>query len=307
LFPLAWQDNFVNSWGWLNLTGPTLVTLPPFDFVWRMGSAPFRYALGHPSPVYYPSEQLPSRFVGLAPVYSVNSVSDQFNALWLNENQLVELAVNYLLLTGGEEVPEGTLDATTQVIEPANGPAIWFGFFIGDRLVSENSIRHSRSDLGIDFHLPTPGEVMAVRGELNFWEYAGSLRYNLLTGGFKPYVKGGWGLSWYRIERGTINDNPMAFPESPWIRQPSISKPKTWLPNTWHVGAGVEMDVVSSVAQLPKGIDISLRADWAWYTHNLGLKETGALELAPNIAVALVQEGDRLSRHQFNFLLTLGF
>jgi len=304
LFPLGWQDNFVNSWGYLNVTAPTLITLPPFDFIWRIGSAPFRYALGKPDPVYYPSRELPSRFVGIAPVYSVNTIDQQFNALWLNEPQLVEILTEYLVTEG--DVPDEL--PVTDVIENANTPALWFGFFIGNRLVSENMIRHSRSVLGLDLARPaTPGDPLSVRGELNFWEYSGSLRYNLFTGGFKPYAKAGYGLSWYRIENGTIDGEAMEFAASEWIRKPSLSRPKSLLPNTWHLGAGLEFDLYSSVARPPAGIDVSLRADWAVYFHSLGLKETAALDLVPEIAVDLVREGDRITRHQFNFMFTLGF
>lgn len=304
LYPLGWQDNFVNSWGWLNITGPTLVTLPPFDFVWRIGSAPFRYALGHPDPVYYPSEDLPSRFVGLAPVYSINPIGTEFTSLFLNESQLIEIATTYLVTEG--DIPDDL--AAVSIVEDASTPALWFGFFLGRRLVSENLLRHSRSTLGLDLsRLSAPADPMSVRGELNFWEYHGSLRYNLLTGGFKPYAKAGWGRSWYRIENGTIDGTTMEFPDSPWIGQPSLSSPKTLLPNTWHFGAGLEFDVVSSTARIPAGIDLSLRADWAIYFHSLGLADTAALDLVPEIAVALVREGDSVQRHQFNFMLTLGF
>ena len=91
--------------------------------------------------------------------------------------------------------------------------------------------------------------------------------------------------------------------EGPWIRKPNTLK--NLLPNTAHVGAGIEYMLRRSAAKPLGGVDISARFDWAWYFHGLGLEE-GAGSLLPEVAF-LVLEGEAVSRHQINLSLLLGF
>jgi len=301
LYPMGWQDNFVNSWGFLNITGPTLVTLPPFDFIWRIGTAPFRYALGRPDPVYYPGEQLPTRFMGLGAAYSTTFLDEQFAALFFNEQQLPEIVLELFLRDPG--VVDNDDVEVTAFADNAVGLGLQFGFFLSERFVSENIIRHSESTMGLDVVTPRMDAPMEVRGRLNMWEYAGSMRYNLKTEAFKPYVKIGWGLTWYQIQQSTIDGVAMFNSEGPWIRKPNTLK--NLLPNTAHVGAGIEYMLRRSNAKPLGGIDISARFDWAWYFHGLGLEE-GAGELLPEVAF-LVLEGEAVNRHQINLSLLLGF
>jgi hypothetical protein len=47
----------------------------------------------------------------------------------------------------------------------------------------------------------------------------------------------------------------------------------SFLPNTWHGGAGVEWFLLRQPSpRFWKGIDVTLRADWTVYTNRLGLK-----------------------------------
>ena len=301
IFPLGWQDNFLNSWGFLNLTGPTLVTLPPFDFLWRIGTAPVRFALGRPDPVYYPAEHLPTRFMGIGVAYSTSFLDEQFSALSFNEQQLPEIALGLFLRDPG--IVDNDDVEVTGFANNSVGLGLQFGFFLGERFVSENIIRHSESTLGMDIVTPRMSAPMEVRGQLNMWEYAGSMRFNLKTEAFKPYIKVGWGLTWYQIEQGTIDGVAMINAEGPWIRKPNTLK--NLLPNTAHVGAGIEYMLRRSAAKPLGGVDISARFDWAWYFHGLGLEE-GAGSLLPEVAF-LVLEGEAMSRHQINLSLLLGF
>ena len=302
VYPMGWQDNFVNSWGFLNITGPTLVTLPPFDFIWRIGSAPFRYALGRPDPVYYPAEDLPTRFMTLAPAVSMNAMPDAFAGLFLNGLQLEEIVVD-LLERDPEVIFAGDADAVT-IADNATTLGLQFGFVLGKRFHTENLLRHSRSRVGLDISTPRLEDTINVRGELNMWEFASSIRFNFRTGDFKPYVRAGWGWSWYRVEQAKIDGEAMGNPNGPWIRRPGDGW-RNLLPNTGHVGAGMEFMLRTSSAKPLAGVDIAMRVDWAWYFHRLGLEE-GAGELLPEIAY-LVLEGDSVDRHQLNLSLVLGF
>lgn len=145
------------------------------------------------------------------------------------------------------------------------------GLYLGKRVASENTLRHGRLAMGIDIELPRGGEDFQLRGELDFWEYSGSIRYNLSTGGLMPFVKAGYGLSWYRVGNVTTNGEPPSNPKGPWVRKPSFDDLSTFLPNTWHLGGGIEWVPIRSFAALQKGIDVGVRGDALVYIHKLGL------------------------------------
>lgn len=120
---------------------------------------------------------------------------------------------------------------------------------------------------------------------LNFWKYVGSLRYNLAVESFQPFMKLGYGLSWYRIEDVTFDrpDNELGAGEGEWVRRPGFFE--NLLPNTWHLGAGVEYLPVSSVG----GVDVGIKGDVAVHTHNLGIKpETGELSFVQETRIRWV-------------------
>ncbi len=48
-------------------------------------------------------------------------------------------------------------------------------------------------------------------------------------------------------------------------------------PNTWHVGLGVEALPFRNVGGVTRGLDVSVRASWSLYRHDLGLEGPGFL------------------------------
>ena len=276
LFPLAWQDNFINSWGWLNLTAPTIAMFPPIDFLWRVVALPFRAILQDQDPTFYPVEQLPLRYLGLGSGYSrMDYPADAYTELLINQNQFDELItriVLHSLLNGSGTTQITSLD---EFADPGESAYFALSFFLGDRFVSENALRHSRSDIGVTARY-TDTPPLDIRGDLNFWEYTGSFRYDLTQGTFRLFPKAGYGLSWYRIENVSADGDPFDVADSEWVRKPGLFE--NLLPNTWHVGAGIEWLVIRNYATPPRGIDLSLRLEWSWYTNKLGL-DTGDLPL----------------------------
>ena len=269
LFPLQWQDNFINSWGWLNLTAPTIAMFPPIDLLWRVVALPFRALLQNQDPTFYPVERLPLRYLGLGSGYSRMSYSsDAYTELLINETQFDELLLRIALhgLINGSE--ETQVTALEDFADPGQSAYFLLSFFVGDRFVSENALRHSRSDIGVVARY-TDSPPLDIRGDLNFWEYTGSFRYDLTTGSIRLFPKAGYGLSWYRIENVAADGDPFEDPDSEWIRKPAFFE--NLLPNTWHAGAGLEWIVLKNYATPPKGIDLSLRIEWTWYTNKLGL------------------------------------
>ena len=143
-----------------------------------------------------------------------------------------------------------------------------------------------------------------------FWEYSGGLRYNFSTGGLMPYLKGGYGLSWYRVESVTANGELLDTPNGPWIRQPTISDLSSFLPNTWHLGGGLEWVLIRSYAPIPKGIDVGIRGDLLLYFHKLGgqipFDSQSGSAMAPGNLAELPQN-PTITRPVFNLAVTIGF
>jgi len=113
-------------------------------------------------------------------------------------------------------------------------------------------------------------------------------------------------LSWYRVEQASTNGTPLAASTTPWVRRPSLGKLKHFLPNTFHVGVGIEFITIKSFG----GLDVSLSADYRGYTHKLGVDIRDA-PLVRFIEVGLdpsaVLAGGRVWRHTFNGLFTISF
>lgn len=138
-----------------------------------------------------------------------------------------------------------------------------------------------------------------------------SLRYNVLVRRVIPYLKVGYGLSWYRLEGTTVNGNPTGEPNSPWVRQPSIFPLSNLLPNTWHLGAGFEVFVIRSRrAAFPEGLDLAVKVDWKLLSHHLGL-DFDDVPVEDLIGLGLpanaLPRDRRVLRNVFQLGLTLSF
>lgn len=306
LFPLTWQDGFANNLGYLNLTFPTLAVLPPFDFLWRVVAAPFRVLFDTQNPIYQDAENIPYRFLGLSGVGGSHMVTDaEFVNLFLNERQVNDI---------GERIATAVVLADSVVgeeVEFVDDATVGYGeisLYLGRRFASENTLRHGRAKMGIDIVLPTIGEVFELRGDLNFWEYSGSIRYNLTDGAFMPFVKGGYGISWYRVENATTNGDPLPEPDGPWVGRPGLGDLSSLLPNTWHIGGGFEWVPLRSVAAFPRGIDLGIRADALLYRHSLGLSIQTAVPTPAGIDIAAgPASSPTITRPVYNLALTVSF
>jgi hypothetical protein len=235
LLPLQIQDNFRNDLGFLNLTVPALLNLPPLDFVTRLVAYPVRAVLGRPEPVFYPNESVPYRFLGISSGVSIQRFSEDFAGLALNEAQFDQFTQSFY-----DHFIAYPIDSTTAVTGGTDGRDVAVGtfvqlpFYVGSRFVSENTIRNVRSGIhvGVGFtNIPD----YTYDADINYWEYAGSLRYGFTTGRLQPYVKGGYGWAWYRVENVAVDGIPLSPADAPWIGPSSV------LPNVWHYGLGVEL------------------------------------------------------------------
>jgi len=170
--------------------------------------------------------------------------------------------------------------------------------------------------MGTDLLLLPSQRTYRLRGNLNLWEWAGSLRYNLATESFQPYAKIGYGLSWYRLEDVTteiVATDAGPVPVTPdaglWVRQPWRNPDGTknaWAniwPNTLHIGAGIELIPVTSRAPIPRGIDVSLLLDYSHFRHSLGVQNT----LVEGVTFEGGGREKSISRNVVSLFITLGF
>ncbi|MBN1481407.1 hypothetical protein EH223_03480 [candidate division KSB1 bacterium] len=310
VFPTGFQDSFQNNLGFLNLSYPVLLNLPPLDFAWRIAAYPIRLAVDRPDPLYYPKQEIPYRFVGLAAGAAVQNLHDDFKALVFNEQQLDEFALRFILHLALGGVDSNTVTTNlSDYLDRQVSPYYQVVFYIGDRLVSENTLRNARSMLGFNVNFNNVPSYN-YSAEINMWEYAGSFRYNLTTSNFQPFIKGGYGLSWYRLENAQANGEVFMTKDSEWIRQPSISPLKNILPNTWHVGGGIEFLILKKRGRVPQGLDLSVRADYTLFVHRLGLDLSNVrldkLKLFFPTAGS-IPGGETVTRDGFNLAITLGF
>ncbi len=276
-------DQVQNNLGWLNAPVVALITLPPIDVIYKVLLLPVRRLFG-PFPVQYsPIAELPVRTVSLAGGVMTANMTPEWTALLLNGPQLGEI-VGRLAAAAGT----GSLGDESDVAADATSYVVQMDFYLGKRLVTENTFHNSSSGLSISVPLEDrPDDPFDVTGTLKFYELASSIRLNLLTGGLQPYVKIGYGWSWYQAVDISTDGVPLADSDGPWVRQPTFFPGSNLWPNTTHWGAGLEFFLLRSNAPIPRGIDVSLKGEWASYSNNLGVTFQNAallgFESEPNV------------------------
>jgi hypothetical protein len=279
VFPLGIEDSFTNGLGFLNFLVAPFVVLPPFDMTWRVLGAPVRAISGRNKPLFYAAEDIPFRFLGLGIGETAISMDGDFAFLHFNDFQVDDL--RQALSDAGLSTETDSLSLGGTDAETVASPIYTVSLFLGKKLVTVNRLRHSRSDVALTILSPSAsggtGSIV-LNSKLDMWEYMGSFRYNLGTGGFQPFIKVGYGLSWYRLEETEANGEPLANPNSPYVRQPQLKGLKNIFPNTWHGGLGLEWLPIRSSAPIPRGIDIGLEAEFTLFVHSLGLSDVTGIE-----------------------------
>lgn len=265
--PVGWKDGFVNSWGFMNLTLPTLSILPPFDFGWRVLAAPARAPFQSRHPTFFPGDAPPFRLVGGTAGVSISFLPDNFTLL-LGQPEIFDQIQAFIDETDPASVIEKEEASTTP------GFTAGVEFHVGNRLVSQNRIRRVNGSVSFDIRQPVAGTSVPVEADFEMWEYAGSLRYNLSTQSFQPFVKAGYGLSWFRVRNATLGGEPLDPGGIDYLRQPSFFPPENLLPNTFHAGAGLEFLPVRNFGPFPAGLDLGFRASFSLFFHGLGVDET---------------------------------
>lgn len=283
-FPASQQDNYWTGWGFFNLTLPTLVTLPPFDIAYRLITAPLHAANRNSYPAFYGSDQIPFRFIGVPVGVSSVTVPKAF----LNLAGFPEIGQPFLQQVLALASPDTSFNASVSapVVPRVSVPTYGVSLFLGRRFASENTLRHSHHPMHADVSISTLAGVYPLSMNLEMWEYSGSLRYNMALGGLQPFIKVGYGRSWYRLTDATFNGQVLGNGNTRWVRRAGLLG--SLVPNTFHVGAGLEFIPLRGVGRL----DWGFRGDVTLYSHNLGLKnDEGTFLIAQDAHVTRIHVG----------------
>ena len=203
LYSLTWRDNFINNLGFLNLPVSSLVVLPPFDIVRYF----VRLCWDRQNMIFQPNRLIPHRLIG---------------GLTFGTTYMV-MSPSFVYLADPEQrdpVIDGQMFIENDSIFHAG-----ITFFHGERLASQNSLRWGSSVIGYDFSSPDIERAPQLHGNLSLFEYSGSLRYNLTTGSFMIFVKGGYDLSWYRFGRLSSYGKPLSYPDAPRVSYSILRHP----------------------------------------------------------------------------------
>lgn len=266
------QDNFFNSWGYFNLLRAGL-SLPTINIPRQLGLLFFES-----QPKYLPRTELSFRFV--SPVYRP--------FLMLGDHDFARLLPE---LNPHRLGPELASFANAQIDMASlayKRHYAWRGFMYNlhlGRTSGENSFSISDGTVRYDILNDTQRtHIGRMRGTLRLYELTGSLRQSFSWGLLQPFVRGGYGWNWYRVENLTLNGTPLPSPRTPIFHKPSFP----FLPNTWHAGLGMELFYKpnANVFKLPLlgayagKPELGIRLDYTLHWHRLGKKTPDALGTA---------------------------
>ena len=310
IFPLGFQDSFDNRIGFFNLTYPIFFNLPPLDIAWRVIVYPFRSIFGRNDPVYYPEHEIPFRFFDIAAGITSQKIDEDFGNLIYNVDQFDDYAVSIIehIIIGGADSTTTVNNSNLNLTNPRS-PNYQISFYIGDHFASINSLRNFRSSLTQEYSFSNIPNY-SYSSEINFWEYAGTIRYNILTSSIQPYLMLGYGWFWYRVENAQANGQSFENPNSSWINKPSFDSFSSILPNSFHFGLGLEFVILKSQAKFPKGIDLTVRGEYGLYYNKLGMDFSHVSLSKLSLffpTLGDVPADESVHRQVFSLMISIGF
>ena len=299
-YQLGWQDGFINSWGYFNLTFPSLIMLPPLDLVWKLVALPFRALAQSNYPTLFPSDKLPYRALGVQAGVSWTNFSQGYEDLFIQDPQFSEILADVDDFLRGFGIPEGEGVTTfSEVdIQTAFAPYYEIDFFVGAKFASQNRFKFSRSDMDWRLEFADVEDPFLITSDLLFNEWTGFLRFSLLPGSFQPYWKLGYGISWFKLENIATQGELLSNPDRDYSVQ-----------FTGSLGFGFEFFLRRSRAALPKGLDFSIIAEYVRGWNSLGF-DPGQLPIESLVTIGITAEelprNRTVGRNQFFVGLNIG-
>jgi hypothetical protein len=120
----------------------------------------------------------------------------------------------------------------------------------------------------------------------------------------------GYSWFWYRLENVQSNGELFETHRTDWINQPSFDSLSSLLPNSFHLGIGLELVIIKGFKQFPRGIDLTVRGEYSLFFQKVGIDfshiKLGELEpLFPTLDD--VPDSGTVTRQIFNLILSIGF
>jgi hypothetical protein len=294
--PMNVADSFFPRAGFLNAPILYFMIKPPLDLAWRTLALPVRAATGSRQPTFVPANAPATRLASLEAGVMVTPVSEDFLALFLNRDQLVELSVRLVLA-----LPPGTTDITTVPKFPTvAAPVYSIGFHLSPRFSTESSFTMYTARVGFDATGSGVSRPVEVRADLEQFDYHGNLRFNILTGRVQPYVKYGTGFTWYQLKNTSVDGEVMINSSSPKYRPKSSWRALGF--NETIFGGGLDLAPVK-VGRFWLGA----KASYSAIHHDLGFEREAAVELSPALAIELAGQTYSVWRHELRVFGTIGF
>ncbi len=283
------QDHFKNRLGFLNVTYPLWKNLPMLNLAWFLLPARFEY-----NPKFITQEELPFRFGSMAfrPFYTFGD-DDFASVLPQRDNPTIR---SFL------EAHGGNINSASLKHENNSGyVGLMFNLHLGRLVAIENTFSDYTSDVRYAITNPAGGQIGTVQGKFNLTEFYSSFRYSPLYKNFQPFLRAGYGWSWYKASDITLNGEPLAESETEWFHNPTFP----YLPNTFHVGGGFEVfpqrnfgawrfPVFGTLFSIGKP-EIGIRVEYTFLWHRLGDD------------VPADRRSGKIGRHEFAVALVIGF
>jgi opacity protein-like surface antigen len=288
-FPLDWQSSFSNGLGFFNLVIPTLQNIPPFCLVSRALNMSISGIIPQ-NPVFYPKENIPSRYVGISFGMFQQKLPGFLAKLAFGPEQINDIHSRIKQI---DPDYEAYAHNQTYVTESLKGVMFQLNFHMGKRLISENTLRYSRANMSENIDMKHHDEPFRISSDFDLWEYLGSFRYNLNTGRIQPYVKAGYGWTWFRVKNIAAQNQPLEPSPLSWVRKPSLCQLKNLLPNSWHYGFGIEIQPFKSFGGLDMGLKLEYLKNHSSFALDTELspwseKTKGSVKMSPgNLTLSL--------------------
>jgi len=296
--PMGLQDSFFPRLGWFNAPIMYFMFKPPLDLAWRSIALPGRALLGTRLPTFIRSSAPRDKFVSFEAGAMVTPISKDFSALFVNRDQLLEIAV----FLAAALPPDTTLSdlKQTNVFPTIAAPVYSLVFHISPRFSTESALASYKATVGFDISGAGLAKPIEIRGTLDQFDYHGNTRFNLTTGRIQPYLKLGTGYTTYQLKGVSVDGLQIPTADSPTFKPTSSWRSLGF--NETIFGGGVDM-----LGMRAGKAKLGFKASYTVVHHALGFERDAAVELSPTLAKDLAGKIQSIWRHEFRFLGSITF
>jgi hypothetical protein len=100
-----------------------------------------------------------------------------------------------------------------------------------------------------------------------------------MTDWIQPFVKLGYGWSWYKLKNVSLNGAYITPQDSDWVEQPGLFPLRNILPNEWTLGGGLELIPINQHGEFLNGLDYGIKLEISYTTQTVDVDFAAPLEL----------------------------